>query len=329
MESKNKKTSQSTGNILIAKTANEWIEIGKKMPNPKPLIGSIVHEGEVAILFANTGKGKSILGFQIAESIASGKPILGLETTKHQVLYFDFEFSPKTLERRYTNLENNLSYKFSDELIRVEISRENSLETEKASFEELLIISIKEQVENHKSEVIIIDNITYISATNERSKEALALMKVILELSRKRGIAILLIAHTPKRDLYSPLQLEDLAGSKALSNFADAVFSIGESVKGSNIRYIKELKNRNHPIVYDENNVLTCKVEKEDNFLRFEPIGTNSELEHLERVQNKGNDLLETVKELKEQGLTNVAIADRIGKSEGTVRRYIKQIEEE
>src|SRR5699024_9805120 len=157
------------------------------------------------------------------------------------------------------------------------------------------------------------------------SKEALELMKMILELSRKDNLTILLIAHTPKRDVYRPIQLEDLAGSKALSNFADVVFCIGESIKGPNIRYIKQLKNRNYPIEYDEKNVLACEVKKENNFLQFEFISITSEFEHLEEKKDAKKEEQENIKELKEEGLSNVAIAKRLGISEATVRRRLKK----
>ncbi len=293
-------------NILMDLLANEWIVKAKKLPDPKPIFGTIFHEGEVAILFSNTGKGKSILGVQIAEGIASGRKILNLETTQHKVIYFDFELSTKAFQRRYTNLEG-FSYQFSNNFIRVEIDRNKELESEEKTL----------------AEVIIIDNITFLSATNEKSKEALALMKLILDLSRKRNLAILLIAHTPKRDIYKPIQLEDLAGSKALSNFTDVCFCIGESVKGSNVRYIKQLKNRNYPIDFHEMNVMECEIVKENNFLQFKLVDFNSEEEHLKKVKEESDDQVEKINELKNEGKSNVEIGKMLGISEASVRRRI------
>lgn len=309
-------------NILMDLLANEWIVKAKKLPDPKPIFGTIFHEGEVAILFSNTGKGKSILGVQIAEGIASGRKILNLETTQHKVIYFDFELSTKAFQRRYTNLEG-FSYQFSNNFIRVEIDRNKELESEEKTFEELIISSIKFQIEKTLAEVIIIDNITFLSATNEKSKEALALMKLILDLSRKRNLAILLIAHTPKRDIYKPIQLEDLAGSKALSNFTDVCFCIGESVKGSNVRYIKQLKNRNYPIDFHEMNVMECEIVKENNFLQFKLVDFNSEEEHLKKVKEESDDQVEKINELKNEGKSNVEIGKMLGISEASVRRRI------
>lgn len=312
--------------ILMDLLANEWIERAKGIPDPKPLFGTIWHQGEVAFLFSNTGKGKSILGVQLAESIASGKMILNMDTTLQKTILFDFELSAKSFQRRYTG-ENNISHSFSRNFIRVEIDRDKSLESEEKSFEELIIESITFHIEKSKAEVIIIDNVTFLSATNEKSKEALALMKLILDLSRKRNIAVLLIAHTPKRDIYKPIQLEDLAGSKALSNFTDVCFCIGESVKGRQVRYIKQLKNRNYPIQFDDSNVIECEIEKKDAFLQFKFVDFTTEDEHLKKVSENVDDKIDEIMELKNDGKSNVEIGKLLGVSESAVRRRINKFQ--
>lgn len=136
-----------------------------------------------------------------------------------------------------------------------------------------------------------------------------------------------MIAHTPKRDIFRPIQLEDLAGSKALSNFADAVFCIGESVKGSNIRYIKQLKNRNYPIEYHENNVIECKVVKDNSFLQFQFVEYNSENQHLKQLNQESQDRIEEIMALKNQELSNVEIGKKLGVSESAIRRRIKKLQ--
>ena len=316
-------TEQFETNILMELPANDWIELAKTLPNPKELFGTIWHQGEVAILFSNTGKGKSILGVQLANAIAKGENILEQKSFKQISIYFDFELSSKAFQMRYTD-NFDASYTFSQDFYRVEIDRDKELETEEKSFEELIIDSIKFQVEKSKAQVVIIDNITFLSASNEKSKEALALMKLILNLSRKKNLAILLIAHTPKRDIYKPIQLEDLAGSKALSNFCDVVFCIGESVKGSKIRYIKQLKNRNFPLEFHENNVIECEIVKENSFLQFKYLGTSTEDSHLRKIESN-NDSIEDILELKKQEFSNVEIGKRLGISESAVRRRLKK----
>ncbi|MDO5655773.1 MAG: AAA family ATPase [Flavobacteriaceae bacterium] len=320
-------TSKNT-NILETKTAKQWLEEGKKLENPKALFGQIWHQGEVAIVFANTGKGKSALAVQIADGISKGQPILGLETAKSKVLYIDFELSTKSYQLRYTSESGEL-YKFNENFLRAEISKKSILFSEDESFEEKLIKSIEELSIESQAEVIIIDNITFLSASNEKSKEALELMKLILQISRKNTNpkAILLIAHTPKRDKFRPIQLEDLAGSKALSNFTDVCFCIGESVQGSDVRYIKQLKNRNYPIVFDHQNVLNCQMIKSEGFLQFEFLDFGKEIDHLVDSKDEKEERNERVRELNAKGLSNVKIAHKLNISESTVRRILKNDE--
>ena len=88
--------------IFSIKSANEWIRAAKKKPVPKLLFGEFWLEGELAILFADTGKGKSLLAVQIAESIARGRPIGPFEMTgrPQTVLDLEFERSDKQFEMR-------------------------------------------------------------------------------------------------------------------------------------------------------------------------------------------------------------------------------------
>lgn len=67
---------QSTAaDFFRVKRVNEWMTDARSRPAPKKLLGNLWLEGELYILFADTGKGKSILAVQIGESIASGKAI--------------------------------------------------------------------------------------------------------------------------------------------------------------------------------------------------------------------------------------------------------------
>lgn len=150
----------SKKNVLMDKMANEWLEIASKLEDPKPLFGNIWHQGEVGILFSNTGKGKSILAVQLANAISKGTSLLGLNSRQYKVIYFDFELSTKAFQKRYSEGNDKL-YNFSEQFIRVEIDRNENLESGKDSFEELIINSIKDQVKRNKAEVIVIDNITF------------------------------------------------------------------------------------------------------------------------------------------------------------------------
>lgn len=317
--------------LFSIKTANEWIEEAKKSPIPLMLFGEFWHDGELCVLFADTGLGKSILSVQIADSISRGIGIPGfrLEADKQTVLYFDFELSAKQFETRYS-VRNEAEkmfeqhYCFDDNFKRIEINPDAEIPTE-ISFEDYLNQSLERSITDTGARILIVDNITYLKNETERAKDALPLMKHLKALKSKYGLSILALAHTPKRDLSKQLTRNDLQGSKMLINFVDSCFAIGESTNDKHLRYIKQIKARNTEIIYDTENVVICEIQKPYNFLRFEFISFGTEREHLKQITQKDREstILE-VFELKEQGLSNVQIAKQFGVSEGAVRKWLK-----
>ena len=313
---------------FIAKPANQWIEEAKSRPIPKMLFGELWYEGELCILFADTNTGKSILAVQIADSISKGEPICNfqLEVVPQKTVYFDFELSDKQFEKRCSNNYTE-HYSFSDNFIRAEINTEAPMPKEFKSFEEYLVHSIYKIIETHNPKVIIIDNITYLKADNERAKDALSLMKEIKAICKKCNISILILAHTPKRDSSYPITKNDLAGSKMLINFCDSAFAIGESTVGKSTRYIKQIKQRNTECVYHSDNVAIFEINQKHSLLNFEFMGYDYELNHL--TDNSINDKEKRnseILELSNEGLSNVEIAEKLGVTEGAVRYQLKKM---
>ena len=190
--------------IFTVKTANEWLCHAKKRPVPKMLFGEFWLEGELAILFADTGKGKSILAVQIAECLARGRSIapLQMNAPPQKVLYLDFELSDKQFEMRYAAehdaekgefLKNH--YRFSDRLCRVEIDINAEVPASFRSYDDYLHHSIERLLTETKAKILIVDNITYLKRSNESTREALPLMKELKRLKKELGLSISYGAH--------------------------------------------------------------------------------------------------------------------------------------
>lgn len=316
--------------LFTIQDASVWLENAKLRPVPKMLFGEFWFEGELCILFADTGKGKSILAVQIGNSISKGVSIgnFTLETSKQKVLYFDFELSDKQFEARYSTRSGDYftnHYAFDENFKRGEINQESFAPDGFLDFEEYLFYSLEIEIVRTGAKVLIVDNITYLKNATETAKDAMPLMKGLIRLKKKYYLSILALAHTPKRDLSRPLTVNDLQGSKMLSNFADSIFAIGESAKDKNLRYLKQIKARNTEEIYHAEYVATCQITKPDNFLMFEFLNFGNEREHLKVLsENDKADLIQQVKNLSAQNKSQRIIAGELGISLGAVNKYLK-----
>lgn len=325
MNSAPSKALKENQGLFTVKTANRWIEQAKKRPIPRMLFGEFWFEGELCILFADTNLGKSTLAVQIGDSISRGEGIKGfrLESEKQPILYFDFELSDKQFENRCSqNFTNH--YDFNSNFLRVEINPDADI-PEGQGFEGFLNHSLEQSIIETKAKVLIIDNITYLKNETEKAKDALPLMKHLKALKSRYGLSILALAHTPKRDLTKPITRNDLQGSKMLINFCDSSFSIGESHADKNLRYLKQIKQRNTEQIYDADNVCVCQIDKPYNFLMFEFVNFGKEWEHLKQHTEKDRENQnQKVKELKQQGRSLREIGNELGISHMRVSRILK-----
>lgn len=305
---------QVQSGMFSVKTANLTIQEAANRPNPVPLWLTLWYQGEVCCLFADSNLGKSIYAVQIAAAIAE----------ERKVLYFDFELSDKQFQLRYTNEATGQCHRFPDDLYRVEIARDCLCPQD--DFENALIMEIEQLSVKVGCKTLIIDNLSYLCMTSEKGEDAGRLMSRLMELKRKYGLSILILAHTPKRQLNMPITQNDLAGSKKLYNFFDSVFAIGKSAKDENLRYIKQLKVRYGSFEYGDNNVIVCAIEKADDFLRFVTLGHAAESTHLKEItEEERGRMRNEARTLHSQGMSYRAIGEKLGISKTTVERYCKQ----
>jgi RecA-family ATPase len=315
--------------LFTVKTANGWIEQAKKRPIPKMLFSELWFESELCILFADTNLGKSILAVQIGNSISKGEQIRGfkLETQKQPILYFDFELSDKQFENRYS-IKFEQHYDFDSNFKRVEINSDANI-PETQSFEEYLNHSLELSIVETGAKILIIDNLTYLKNETEKAKDALPLMKHLKALKNKYGLSILALAHTPKRDLSKPINRNDVSGSKALMNFCDSSFAIGESHSDKSLRYIKQIKERFTEKIYHDENVCVCQIDKPQNFLLFEFVNFGKEWEHLKQHTEKDKESLsEKIGELNQQGRSLREIGAELGISHMKVKRILNEVKQ-
>lgn len=295
--------------FFVVKSANDTLLDSLREESPKPLWLSLWYEGQICCLFANSGNGKSIYAVQIGASIAQ----------KRKVLYFDFELSTAQFSERYSDEWN--CYKFPENFFRVEINADYLATKGMAD----VINEIENTTLAANCDTIIIDNITWIAISTEKAEDAGKLMIRLMSLKKIYGWSILVLAHTPKRDKQQPITENDLAGSKVLFNFLDSAFSIGQSQRGDDYRYIIEIKTRMGKKTYGRNNVILAQIVKEDNFTYQKTIGYSTEDAELgTRKNNQQNSderraILKSIMGHEEWRFTDLvsAITQNVKKSNG------------
>jgi len=239
---------------------------------------------------------------------------------EQRVLYFDFELSEKQFQLRYTD-ENGKLYRFPDKLFRVTINPD-LLGALSVPFEEAVMGSIEEAAISTESKVLVIDNISILCMQTEKGEDAAALVRRLRELRAKHGFSILIIAHTPKRNMCNPITQNDLAGSKKLFNFIDSCFAVGKSVVGSNIRYVKQIKVRNSEERHSTDNVQVYSIDKIGPLLCFVYLENSPESMHLRTADKE--ELDGEVLRLSSEGKSMREIASITGKSKSSVHRIIQ-----
>ncbi|WP_026966585.1 AAA family ATPase [Algoriphagus terrigena] len=322
------------GDFLIIKSANEWIDEAKSKPIPKKIFGPFWYEEELCILFADTNQGKSLLAVQIIDSVSKGVPTLGLEMElkASKVIYFDLELTAKQFEMRYAQYDKERDilfdhFEFSDLFLRAEINPYGFDEAFE-EYESFLFKEIEVQASKSGAKILVIDNLSCVISDNEKARNTTPFLIRLNNLKKIYGWSILLIAHTPKRNPFSPISRNDIQGSKSFINLIDSCFAVGESQKDPSIKYLKQIKVRYGAFKYPSENVLVCKIGKDSNFSSFRFLQFGKESDHLKQLNQIDRSQMKTkALELKNEGHTNVKIAEELGVSEGAVRKWLKQIE--
>jgi len=284
---------------------NQCIDDAHQLPPLVSLYPDIVLEGDLSIIFGQSGIGKTIFAMQIARFIAeNGK----------RLLYVDCEMTPRQLGNRYKTPN------FPPTFLRAEMDREHPAEDVLKGIEEVAVA-------NHV-EVVFIDNITALGQSLDRSADAGALMASLNTLKKKYNWTLVVLNHVPK--MFSgnvPLSLSAMQGSAKINQLIDDAIGIAQSCIDSNLVYVKQCKWRNGELTMGADHVAVYeRCKDEDGNLGFISRGFGTEQEHLSiENSNEREEMKARVRELSNKGMTQTAIAEQLGISQSKVSRLLKE----
>lgn len=241
---------------LLIRNATQTINDAMNLPEIEPLITGIWNVGEFAILAGDTGAGKSLFAMQEAFRIGA----------ERKVLYFDFELSDRQFHKRYHNTpmpDGFLYAKIDPAALDFNFSFED----------------VRQAIDDTGANCIVVDNVSALSLKNTADADAaISVCRGLKELQIKFNVSSLVLAHVPKIAQGTPLNINHLAGSKHLANFADAVTFVGKSFDGKNTRYIKTVKSRDSELP----EVYAITISDPGGQLHYKYIGHCNEADHLQ-----------------------------------------------
>lgn len=189
--------------------------------------------GHVTLLGGHGGAGKSVFGLMLAASIAAGERFLGKPTFRARVLFFSAEDPKQMVLQRLAKICKTLM--LDADLVRERLRVLDATDADApALFHETRPLGIRtgattaayqalrEYVDANEVDVLIVDNASDVYDGDEINRAMVrAFVRSLARLVRKRGGAVLLLAHVDKatsRNGSASTNTESYSGSTAWHN---------------------------------------------------------------------------------------------------------------
>lgn len=307
--------------------------VGNAIYKLKKLVGNLIKQGDRVVVVSAPGVGKSNFCVQTGLAISEGRRVEYLpEGSYHaepqNVYYYDGELDEDDIMQRYGNRE------CSEKYVRYPASK---FRTEFYLLQHIYDISNSLK----GSATFILDNLYALMPTmkSENTRTFLDGLDVIQRRALEKGfpITIIIVTHT-KKDFFGVPQLSDVAGSAHISRFAKSELSLAALPGDDNLVALVTNKKRWSEI----KDAYIMKL-KDADYLHFKYIETvsNAYIDSLFRrgarkgancvnkthehttTNEQSDDLVQQMQALRDQNLSDRAIARILRVSAPTVRNMI------
>lgn len=214
------------------------------------IMGDWIHEGDVAIVFAPTGVGKSIFSMQLAMDLAEGVPTKAFPVSappkQQHVLYVDFEMMPKEQKQRYgTRLKHLNEQSLGEHMITWNYYG-------KRVAKEAFFNRIAKYVQDieERSLLIVIDNLDKLIAqwgADAPGYVVDTMFTLMANAARmfEKNVTAIIVGHARKQKA-NDIDVDDLFGSSHQRNAGKVLITIDPSEeKAKGYTWLRLLKNRN------------------------------------------------------------------------------------
>jgi|TARA_B100001964_G_scaffold219858_1_gene262369 hypothetical protein len=243
----NPQETTKNNSLVLAKPESVKDFLDREIPERKPLIQDLLNIEEFHIASGAAKQGKTILGMNMAMSLASGEEFLGHKIHKpHICLYIQQEVSQYFFKER---LEIMIAEYIN--------GRKNAIKIKQLIFnnffhwsnrglhidDEKQLLHIMEWIDDLKPSVVFFDPLYLLHRKDEnKANEMARLMEIFHSLISQYSTSIFLIHHAGKNNDYSGGNLH--RGSSVLSGASDGNWILQKKGKSENLNLSLELRNQ-------------------------------------------------------------------------------------
>lgn len=183
--------------ILDVKTYRDYEKI---KPDKNYLVQGMISPKSLNMLYSPPAQFKSLLAFNMALCVATGKKFLGLKTRKNPVLYFDGENNQMIISDRWKKQHKGMNQKRKNYPFYCLTS--GLIITEKKQVDEQFIFQISETIKKYNIKFLIFDTLHRFAFYDENKSDDLNLLYVLVfkPLIEQFGVSILFLHHSTKPD---------------------------------------------------------------------------------------------------------------------------------
>ena len=191
------------------------------------ILGNYIIRGALHLISSDPGTGKTTFLYHLAVALSEGREFLGEKLTPLKIAYFDLE-TPQNVRSKTLQLlgfRENGNLMFFDEQCEIE--------------------KLYQLIEKHQIDFLIIDTVSLffsIKKENDNAEVNDKIIRPLKELTRKTGIAIILVHHNAKASKEQSKTYRS-RGASALPGGVDIVINL-ENTEEENIRKLEVAKNR-------------------------------------------------------------------------------------
>ena len=180
----------------------------KFAPERQWLVKGWLPLGTVTSLYGGAGFGKSLVAQQLATAVANGRPFLGLETVKGQVMFVACEDDDGELQRRQESINRSMGMNPHDHVmsglmrnfaragknnVMAQSGRDGGLRFRRF-FQE-----VRDRARDLKVSLLILDNIAQLFGGNENARpEVTQFVNALTGIAVELNCAVLLLGHPGK-----------------------------------------------------------------------------------------------------------------------------------